>query len=122
MIEESKYCNVVMKKINKELLMTKKDYEDFKNSTKCWVCNNTYVDSDKKVRDQCHITGKYRGSARADCNINIKLNHKIYIVFHDLKNYDSHFIMQEFRKFHFEINFIANGLEKCMSFNFISNS
>ena len=36
MIEESKYCSEVMKKhFNKELLKTKKDNKDFKNSTKC---------------------------------------------------------------------------------------
>ena len=33
MIEESKYCSEPMKKpFNKELVMTKKDNEDFKNS------------------------------------------------------------------------------------------
>ena len=35
-IEESKYCSDVMKKhFNKELVMTKKNNEDFENSTKC---------------------------------------------------------------------------------------
>ena len=29
-----------------------------------------------KIRDHCHITGKYRGSAHRDCNINVKLNEK----------------------------------------------
>ena len=48
-----------------------------------------YVDGDVKVRDHCHITRKYRGSAQRDCNINVKLNHKISIVFNSLKNYDS---------------------------------
>ena len=49
---------------------------------------------DIKVRYLCHSTGKYRGSAHRYCNINIKLNHKIPIVFHNLKNYDSRIIMQ----------------------------
>ena len=68
--------------------MTKEDTEDFENSTKCLICDNDYIDSDVKVRDHCHITGKYRGSAHRDCNINVKLNHKISVVFHYLKNYD----------------------------------
>ena len=34
--------------------MTKKDNEDFKNSTKCWICDNYYIDTDAKVRDNCH--------------------------------------------------------------------
>ena len=74
MIEESKYCSDVMKKhFNKDLVMAKGDNEDFKNSTKCWICDNLYIDTDAKVRDHCHITGKYRGSAHRDCNINVKL-------------------------------------------------
>ena len=66
--------------------MTKGDNEDFKNSAKCWICVNDYSDNDVKIRDHCHITGKYRGSAHRDCNINLKLNHQISIVFHNLKN------------------------------------
>ena len=64
MIEESKYCDEVMKEhLNKEHVMTKEDNEDFKNSIKFWICENGYVDNDVKVRYHCHITGKYRSSA-----------------------------------------------------------
>ena len=78
------------KHFNKELVITKKDNEDFKNSTKCWICDNGYVDHDVKLRDHYHITGKYRGYSDRDCIINLKLNHKILVVFHNLKNYDSY--------------------------------
>ena len=74
--------------------MTEGDNEDFKKSTKCWICDNDYVDNDVKKRDHCYITGKYRGTADRDCNINLKLNHKISVEFHNIKNYDSHLIMQ----------------------------
>ena len=54
-IEESKYCSDAMKKyFNKELVMTKEDNENFKNSSKCWICDIDYVDNDVKVRDNCH--------------------------------------------------------------------
>ena len=108
------------KHFNKELVMRKEDNEGFKNSTKCWVNDNDYVDNDLKVRDRCHVTGKYRDSAHSDCNNNLKLNHKIPVVFHKLQNYDSHLIMQELGKFNLKINVIPNGLEKYMSFT-ISN-
>ena len=97
--------------------MTKKDNEDFENSTKCWTWDNTYVDGDVKVRDHCLITGKYRDSTHRDCNINVKLNPKIPVVFQILKNYDSHSIMQELGKFNLKINVIPNVLEKYMSFS-----
>ena len=37
--------------------------------------------------------------------------------FHNLKNYDSHLIMQEIGKFNLKTNVIPNGLEKYMSFS-----
>ena len=63
--------------------------ENFKNSIKCWICDNDYVVADVKVRDHCHIIGNYSGSAHRDCIINLKWNHKVPIVFHNLKCYDS---------------------------------
>ena len=46
------------KHFNKDLVMTKKDNEDFMNSIKCCFCYNAYVKSDVKVRHNCHVTGK----------------------------------------------------------------
>ena len=75
MIEESKCCSDLMKKyFNKELVMTKEDSKDFENSTKCWICNNVYVDHGVETRDHCHISAKNRGSAHSDCNIKGILN------------------------------------------------
>ena len=83
-----KYCN-------EELVMDKEDNEDLENSTKCWICDNDYINNDIKVRDHCHISRKHRRSAHKDCNINLKLNWKIPVVFHILKNCDPHLIMQK---------------------------
>ena len=61
----------------KELVVTKQYDEDFENSTKCWICENDSLDvTDVKVRDCCHITGKYRSSGHVDCSVKVKLNHK----------------------------------------------
>ena len=118
MIESSTLCTDVMKQdFNKELVITKKDNKDFKSSNECWIWDKVYVHCDVKVRDHCHITAKCRGSAHRDYNINNKLNHKIPIVFHNIKNHDSQLIMQEISKFNFKINAIPNELEKCLSFN-----
>ena len=100
MIEESRYCSDVMvKHFTKELKMTKEDNESFTNFTKCWIWDDDYLNTDVKVRDHCHITRKYRGSTHRGCNINLELNHKISIVSHNLKDYDSHLIMLELGKF-----------------------
>ena len=76
------------------MILTKVDERNFKNSDKCFICNKKYSTKDIRVRDHCHRTGKYRGSAHQDCNINYRLTDKIPVIFHNLKGYDSHFIMQ----------------------------
>ena len=49
MIEGSKYYSDVMKKhLNKEIVMTNKDNEYFPNSTKCWICDDDYIDTNVK--------------------------------------------------------------------------
>ena len=55
----------------------------------------------RRVRDHCHFTGKYRESANNDCNLKLRLEPesiKIPVIFHNLKGYDSHFIMQKIGK------------------------
>ena len=52
-----------------------------------------------------------------DCNINVKINQKIPVVFYNPKNYDFYLIMKYQRKFNLNINIIPNGLEKYMSFS-----
>ena len=52
----------------------------------------------KPFRDHCHITGKYRGSEHLICNLKLKISAekiKIPVIFHNLKAYDSHFIIQK---------------------------
>ena len=63
--------------------MTKKKNECFKNSTKCYICDNVYINI--IVRNRCYITGKYRGFAPENCNIKVKLCHKTLAVSHNLK-------------------------------------
>ena len=51
MIEESRYCsNVTKKHFRKELVITKEDNKNFKNSTKWWICDNDYIDNEVKVK------------------------------------------------------------------------
>ena len=56
------------------------------------------------------------GSAHGDCNINLKLNCKISVLFLNLKNYNSHVIMQELSQCSFKINVKPNVLEKYLNF------
>ena len=134
LLDEVKYCKKVMKKeFNKPLIMTKEDEEKFLKANECYICNKKYTDKDIIVRDHCHITGKYRGSAHQECNLQLRLNPeevKIPVIFHNLRGYDSHFIMQEIgaivknhtyknnkgEEKQMNINAIPNNMEKYMAF------
>ena len=100
---------------------------------KCHICGEKYTDKDVHVRDHCHITGKFRGSVHQECNLKLRIkteNLKIPVIFHNLRGYDSHFIMQqigEIAKNHaykdkkgkeqpLKINAIPNNMEKYMAF------
>ena len=133
MLEEVKYCKKVMKTFfNKPLKMTKENEEKFEKATTCHICDKKYTEKDIRVRDHCHITGQYRGSAHQDCNLKLKIvpdNIKIPVIFHNLRGYDCHFIMQEIgaivknntytkkgKEIKMDINAIPNNMEKYMAF------
>ena len=62
-----------MKKyFNKNLIMSEKEEEQFRSSNICWNCEKLIDDDDEKVRDNCHVTGKFRGAAHWSCNINLQ--------------------------------------------------
>ena len=133
-LEEVKWCKKVMKKhFNKPLKMSNEDEQEFKKSTRCHICDKKYNEEDIRVRDHCHITGVFRGSAHQDCNLKLKMKPeeiKIPVIFHNLRGYDSHFIMQklgEIVKKHtyknnkgedkqMNINAIPHNMEKYMAF------
>ena len=131
MLDEVKYCKKIIKKyFNKPLRMTKDDEDKFQKADKCHICEKKYKKTDVRVRDHCHITGFYRGSAHQDCNLNFQITDKIPVIFHNLRGYDSHFIMQEIgaivkehkytnkkgEKCQMNINAIPNNMEKYMAF------
>ena len=58
------YCKKIIKKyFNTNLVMSAEDEERFQLSNIYSICNKLFDPGDDKVRDYCHITGKYRGLA-----------------------------------------------------------
>ena len=68
------------------------------------------------MTDHCHVTGKFRGAAHWDCNINFQLTKKVHAIFYNLKGYDSHLIFSELEKSDVKISVIPNRLKKYMAF------
>ena len=75
----------------------------------------------KKLRDNCHVIGKFRGAAHWSCNINLSLTEKAPVIFHNLRGYDSHLIFNKLSKFDVKSDLIPNGLEKYMVFFLTKN-
>ena len=54
--------------------------EKFQSSNTSWICEKRIVDDDKKVKDHCHTTGKFRGASNRSCNINLQLTKKVPVI------------------------------------------
>ena len=83
------------KNTNKDIIKTDKDEEDYKNNNICRFCEK-FIESDK-VKDHCHLTGKYRGPSHSKCNINVtqKQSNFIPFIFHNFSNYDCHMFFKK---------------------------
>ena len=99
----------------------KRKEEQFQSSNICWICEKLIDDDDEKVRDHCHVTGKFRGAAYWNCNINLQLTKKVPLIFHNLRGHNSHLRFCELNKFDVKIDVISNGLEKYMTFSLNKN-
>ena len=62
---------IITNHFNKEFIMTAQQEESYNNSQICWICNEE-LNADK-VRDHCHISGKFRGAAHNQCNLKLRI-------------------------------------------------
>ena len=95
--------------------MTKKDEENFKNVENCYACKQE-LGSDR-VRDHCHLTGKYRGAAYSKCNLRMRVPKFVPVLFHNLEGYNSHLFVKSLGLSDGKINCIPKTDEKYISFS-----
>ena len=112
---------MIKKHFNKNLIISAEEEEKFQLTNSCWIFDKLFNVGDDKVRDHCHITGKYRVATHWSSNVNLKLSKKVPVIFHNLRGYDSHLIIKEISIFDVKISAIPNGLEKCMAFSINAN-
>ena len=72
--QKIKCNNIIKNHFNKPIIMTQADEENYNNTNTCWTC--TQEISENKVRDHCHITGKFRCTAHKECNLKLKIPQK----------------------------------------------
>ena len=90
--------------IEEKRLLEDKEINLYESQKVCHICKRKFCyDENKKkefklyqnVRDHCHYTGKFRGAAHSNCNLQYKVPKKIPIVFHNGSTYDYHFIIKQ---------------------------
>ena len=86
----------------------------YDNSTNCHICNEGL--GKDRVRDHCHLSGKFRGSAHEVCNLKYKVPTFFPVVFHNLSGYDSHLFIKAFGNSEGDISCIPNNGENYISF------
>ena len=112
-LDDNEYCKKIMKDhFNKSLIMPIEEEELFQEANKCWICDRLFELTNEKVRDHCHVTGKFRGAAHFSCNANFKITKRVPVIFHNLKGCDGHLIMKELSNFDVVIDVTPYGLEK----------
>ena len=98
------------------LKMTRTDLDEFSQASVCHICEEDICDDKNKVKDHCHLTGKYRGAAHQECNLKYKEPSFIPVIFHNLSGYDAHLFIKQLGVSSGDINCIANTEEKYISF------
>ena len=101
---------------NKPMDITPEVEEQFKQASNCWICGNL-LNSQDRVRDHCHFTGRYRGAAHNRCNLQYSKPNNISVFFHNLTGYDSHLFIKKLNKTMGTIDCIPNNEENYISFS-----
>ena len=69
-----------------------------------------------RVRDHCHLTGKFRSAAHEVCNLKYKVEKLFPVVFHNSSDYDSHLFIKALGNCEGDICCIHNNEENYISF------
>ncbi|XP_037805798.1 uncharacterized protein LOC119599925 [Lucilia sericata] len=95
LVSDAKFLNDnYLKNIIPMAPLTEEENLDFYSNNICHICSKNIL-NEEKVRDHCHLSGKYRGPAHNTCNINYKLPSFIPVIFHNFSAYDCHLFVKE---------------------------
>ena len=81
------------------IAFTAEDKDRHEEAKKCAFCNKTFNFQNIKVRDHCHLTGKYRRALCSWCNLNNKTEYNIPIYFHNARGYDNNYIFKMLKQY-----------------------
>lgn len=102
-----------------EMVLTPEDKTHFEMQKNCYMCKTSFSPYRKaqiKVRDHCHVTGRYLGASCNQCNLNRVERNFMKIFAHNFSGYDSHLLISKLNKSKFtDISAVPKTGEKFMS-------
>ena len=109
----------ILRSCCKPITMTAQDEHRFQQATQCNACKISFSDQCLKYRDHCHLSGAYRHALCNLCNLNrANTGYKVYVFFHGLSNYDSHFLIDSIYKYNCNlVNIIPISSEQYLTFS-----
>ena len=102
-------------KFKRCMRITREERQEFQSETVCHICESLL--NGNKVRDHCHLTGRYRGAAHSKCNLNYKVPKFYPVIFHNLSGYDTHMFIKDLAETPGEISCISKTEEDYISFS-----
>lgn len=93
----NRFCNKRTLKMNENRIFTA--------SSKCHICNvKSHDETNLKVPDVCHSTGKFLGAAHRKCIPEYRLIKHVPVIFHNLSQCDTKLLIEEFTNYTNESN------------------
>lgn len=113
--ESQRLMNII--RYNVPIDMTDADNNTFASASVCHLCELP-LSEDDKVKNHCHLTGKFLGAAHNVCNLNYKMPQHIPVFFHNLRGYDCHHLIHGLGKYNDrDLSCIATTSERYVSFS-----
>uniref|UniRef100_A0A2S2NB19 DNA-directed DNA polymerase n=1 Tax=Schizaphis graminum TaxID=13262 RepID=A0A2S2NB19_SCHGA len=110
-------------KTNTPIILTPEQEHTHNLCNTCNLCKCNFSMENHKVADHCHLSGKFRQTLCNTCNLKLQTPNFVPCFFHNLSNYDAHFIVTELGYDSKTISVIPNSEEKFISFSkYISNT
>ena len=119
-----KHSTKIINHEKKEMISLIKEEEyKYEKQKFCYISRKSLSANNKdikyrKVKDHCHYTGKYRGTAHGVCNLRYNIPREIPVVFHNGSTYDYHLIIKELTEEpEGEFEYLGENTEKYITFS-----
>src|SRR5688572_27922348 len=77
------------------MIFGKKDKKLYYSDTVCHICEGEL--GDDRVRDHCHLTGKYRGASHNSCNLRYRVPKFFPVLLHNMSRDDTRLFVHNLR-------------------------